>query len=107
MRSAISPRHLAHFSSVVWRFRGGRVARCCISRHPPRVLVDPAEDGYLVADVTRGASVFLVVALAGQQPVARPAGEAVGVVLLPHRLHRGLPRPHRFVAEGADVCGKK
>lgn len=39
--------------------------------------------------------------------MAGPAGEAVGVVLLPHRLHRRLLGPHRFVAEGADVCGKK
>lgn len=57
----------------------------------------------LVAGVTRGATIFLVVALAGQEPVAGPAGEAVSVVLFLHRLHRHVPRPQRFVAKGTDI----
>lgn len=65
------------------------------------------EDGYLEAGVTHGAPVSLEVALPSQEPVACAAGEAVGVVLLPHRLHHRLPGPQRFVAEGTDVCKKQ
>lgn len=69
--------------------------------------MSPRKDGYLVAGIARGPPVSLVVALAGQEPVACPAGETVSVVLLPHRLHRWLPGSHHFVAEGTDVCRKK
>lgn len=67
----------------------------------------PKKDGYLEAGVTRGAPVSLEVALPSQEPVARTAGEAARVVLLPHRLHRRLLGPQRFVAEGTDVCKKQ
>lgn len=59
----------------------------------------------LVAGIADGAAIPLVVALSGQASLAGAAGEAVSVVLLPHRLHRRLPWAHGFVAEGADVCG--
>lgn len=81
--------------------------RDCTSCHPWGCWLSPREDRYLVAGVTRGATIFLVVALAGQEPVAGPAGEAVSVVLLLHCLHRHVPRPQRFVAKGTDICGKK
>lgn len=105
MRSVISPWHLAHFSSVAWR-RWGEDAGDAGTPLMSRGHRVSCRAGYLVAGVARGAPVPLVVALPGQALLAGPAGEAVGVVLLAHRLHRRLPRAHGFVAEGADICGR-
>lgn len=58
---------------------------------------------YLIAVVTDWLSFLLVVHLAGQEAVTLPAGEAAGVILLPHGLDGGGVGGDGFMAEGANV----
>lgn len=67
----------------------------------------PKKDEYLEAGVAHGAPISLEVVLPSQESVARAAGEAVRMVLLPHRLNHWLPGAQHFVAEGTDVCKKQ
>lgn len=58
----------------------------------------------LIAGVTEGLTVHLVIPLPCQWKLTLSAGEAAGVVLLPHGLHGSSLGRNAFATEGTDIC---